>query len=131
VFESAEQLSLCLQVMTGIVETMQVHPQAMRTACEQGFITATDLADWLVRELNMPFRQAHHVTGSLVKQAQDKGCDLADLSLEIMQAVEPSITKAIFDVLTVEASVASRTSYGGTAPVRVKESVQRWKKVIS
>ena len=85
-----------------------------------GFPTATDLADWLVRALNMPFRDAHHVTGSLVKMAEDRGVDLADLSLADMQSVAPAITEAVFAVLSVDASVASRTSFGGTAPELVR-----------
>jgi argininosuccinate lyase len=124
VFEAAEQLSLCLKVMAGIVAEMTIHPEKMRAACEQGFITATDLADWLVRELGMPFRQAHHVTAALVEKAQAEGCALHQLSLEIMQAVEPDITAQIYDVLTVEASVASRISEGGTAPQRVKQALK-------
>ena len=89
---------------------------ALKAAAGHGFSTATDLADWLVRVLNMPFRDAHHVTGTLVKMAETKGCDLPDLSLADMQSVEAGITEDIFTVLSVEASVASRTSYGGTAP---------------
>lgn len=131
VFESAEQLSLCLKVMTGIIEELAVHPQKMREACDTGFITATDLADWLVRELGMPFRQAHHVTASLVEKAQAQGCKLHELALEVMQQVEPSINNNIFDVLTVEASVASRTSEGGTAPIRVQEAIEQWKMKLS
>ncbi|HBH43910.1 MAG TPA: argininosuccinate lyase, partial [Hyphomonas atlantica] len=89
--------------------------------------TATDLADWLVRELGLPFRDAHHVTGTLVAKAEEKGCDLADLSLAEMQAVHGGITDAVFGVLTVEASASSRTSYGATSPVRVAEQVAQWK----
>ena len=124
VFEAAEQLSLCLQVTAGMIEELTVHKDKMREACSAGFLTATDLADWLVRELGLPFREAHHVTAAIVQQAQEQGIELHELSLENMQAVEPRITEAIFDVLSVEASVASRTSFGGTAPVRVKESVE-------
>jgi argininosuccinate lyase len=95
----------------------------MRAAAGAGYTTATDLADWLVAELGMPFRDAHHVVGATVKLAETKGCDLDQLSLEDLQGIEPNITDAVYDVLTVEASVAARQSFGGTAPVRVKESV--------
>ncbi len=88
-----------------------------------GFITATDLADWLVRELGLPFREAHHITGALVRLAEEKGCGLAELPLAEMQAVEPRITAEIRAGLTVEASVASRTSFGGTAPANVRRAV--------
>ncbi len=119
----ADARALALAAMTGMVADMQPNVARLREAAAQGFSTATDLADWLVRELGMPFRDAHHVTGSLVKIAEDRGCDLADLSLETMQSVEGRITQAVYDVLTVEASVRSRVSYGGTAPVRVGEQV--------
>ena len=98
----------------------------MRELAGSGFATATDLADWLVRVLNLPFRDAHHVTGRLVAAAEAKGVDLGGLSLAEMQAVEPRITEDVFSVLTVEASVASRTSYGGTAPANVAEQAARW-----
>jgi argininosuccinate lyase len=99
----------------------------MRAAAAKGFSTATDLADWLVRELGLPFRDAHHVTGELVARAEAKACDLTDLTLDDMQAVHADITRAVFDVLTVEASASSRTSYGATSPVRVAEQVAQWK----
>jgi argininosuccinate lyase len=95
----------------------------MRESASWGFTTATDLADWLVRELGMPFRNAHHVTGAIVKIAEDKGCDLSDLSLDEMQSVDAAITKDVYDVLTIDASVASRTSYGGTAQSNVREQI--------
>jgi argininosuccinate lyase len=98
----------------------------MRAFAGSGYATATDLADWLVRELKLPFRTAHHVTGRLVAAAEAKGVDLAGLSLDEMRAVEPGITEAVFGVLTVDASVASRTSYGGTAPANVAEQARRW-----
>ena len=110
-----------------MVETITFYPEAMRAAAARGFSTAADLADFLVRELGMPFREAHHVTGALVAKAEAGGVDLADLSLEAMQAVEPRLTDAIYSVLTVEKSAASRTSFGGTAPVRVAEQVAAWK----
>lgn len=130
VFEAAEQLSLCLKVTAGMIEEMKVHPEAMRTACGAGFITATDLADWLVRELGMPFRNAHHATAAIVQKAQEKECRIDELPLEVMQSVEPKLHNGVYDVLSVEASVASRTSFGGTAPSRVKDAVadarNRW-----
>lgn len=97
--------------------------EAMKAAAGRGFTTATDLADWLVRVLGMPFRQAHHVTGTLVGLADGKGCGLEDLSLEEMQGVEPAITEDVFAVLGVDNSVASRTSFGGTAPDNVRAAI--------
>ncbi len=126
-FDAADTIQLMIAAMEGMVRDLQPNPDALRAAAGHGFSTATDLADWLVRVLGMPFRDAHHVTGSLVKMAEDRGCDLADLSLTDMQAIEPGITDNVFGVLTVEASVASRTSYGGTAPVRVREQIARWR----
>jgi argininosuccinate lyase len=102
----------------------------MREVAAQGFATATDLADWLVREAGVAFREAHHITGRAVKAADDAGIDLADLSLETLQAIDVRIDERVFDVLTVEASVNSRTSHGGTAPVRVREQVARWKALL-
>ena len=96
----------------------------MRAATAAGFLTATDLADWLVRVLGVPFREAHHITGSIVARAEAKGCDLAALPLKDMQAVEPRITKAVFEVLGVDNSVDSRVSFGGTAPARVREAAK-------
>jgi argininosuccinate lyase len=98
----------------------------MRLAAGRGYATATDLADWLVKELKMPFRDAHHVTGSIVKAAETKGVDLEGLALSDMQAIEPRITKAVFSVLSVENSVKSRTSYGGTAPQNVAKMARQW-----
>jgi len=126
-FEAFDTFDLCTRAMTGMVATMEFRPDAMRAAAAKGFSTATDLADWLVRELGLPFREAHHVTGALVAMAEKQGADLADLSLADMQGVHKGITDAIFDVLTVEASALSRTSYGGTSPVRVAEQVAQWK----
>ena len=123
VFETDDTLALCITAMEGMVRDMTPNAEAMRDAAERGFLTATDLADWLVRVLNMPFREAHHVTGRAVKAAEDKGCKLAELPLADLQAIEPRITGDIFQVLTVEASVGSRLSFGGTAPTRVREAV--------
>ncbi len=122
-FEVSDTLELCLAAMTGMISDLTVDPAAMRSATERGYITATDLADWLVRRLGLPFRQAHHVTGSIVKRAEDKGCGLAELTLAEMQAVLPEITMEVFAVLSVDRAVASRTSYGGTAPEQVMTQV--------
>ncbi|MEM7545425.1 MAG: argininosuccinate lyase [Pseudomonadota bacterium] len=126
VFDAADALALALAAMTGMVSDMAPNADVLRRAAGAGFATATDLADWCVRVLNIPFRDAHHITGALVKTAEDQGVDLSDLKLADMQAVEPRITDDVFDVLTVEASVASRTSYGGTAPDQVKAQIARW-----
>ncbi|HYD32768.1 MAG TPA: argininosuccinate lyase, partial [Azospirillaceae bacterium] len=124
VFETDDTMALCITAMEGMVRDMKPDATSMRAAAERGFLTATDLADWLVRVLGLPFREAHHVTGRLVKRAEDKGTGLSQLSLAEMQTVEPRITQDIFTVLTVEASVASRLSFGGTAPERVREAVK-------
>lgn len=120
VFDAVDTLGLCLAAMRGMMEGAEANEECMRKAVDSGFITATDLADWLVRKLDFPFRNAHHVTGELVKMAEEKGVGLDELSIEDMQRVEPAITHDIFDVLGVENSVASRTSFGGTAPENVK-----------
>ena len=103
----------------------------MRAMAGAGFATATDLADWLVRILRLPFRTAHHVTGRLVARAEAQNLDLASLSLADMQAEEPGITQEIFNVLTVDTSVASRTSYGGTAPANVAAQARRWQEALA
>ncbi|SDX30960.1 argininosuccinate lyase [Roseicitreum antarcticum] len=126
VFDAADTLMLALAAMEGMVRDMTAQVPALRAAAASGFSTATDLADWLVRTLNLPFREAHHVTGSLVKLAEDKGCDLPDLTLADMRSVHGDITGAVFDVLGVQNSVDSRVSYGGTAPRNVREQVARW-----
>ncbi|MEL6511279.1 MAG: argininosuccinate lyase, partial [Pseudomonadota bacterium] len=130
VFDAADNLMLALAAMEGMVKDMTANRAELRAAAATGFSTATDLADWLVRELGLPFRDAHHITGSLVALAETKGCDLPDLSLEDMQSVHADVTQSVFDVLGVENSVASRTSYGGTAPIRVREQVARWKDIL-
>ena len=122
-FDAAETLQLCVTAMTGMVADMKADREALAGATAHGFITATDLADWLVRALGIPFRRAHHVTGSIVKLAEDRGCRLEELSLADMQAVEPGITQDVFSVLSVENAVSSRLSSGGTAPERVREAV--------
>ena len=130
VFEAADTLELALAAMTGMIRDMAVNQDVLRKAAGAGFTTATDIADWCVRSINMPFRQAHHVAGRLVKLAEDKGCGLEDLSLADMQIVEPRLTPDAQAVLTVDASVASRVSFGGTAPQQVRQAVQaaraRW-----
>ncbi len=123
VFEAADTLELCLAATTGMVRDLTVDAEAMLRVADSGFSTATDLADWLVRVLGLPFREAHHRTGALVKRAEALQCSLADLPLAEMQAIEPRITAAVFDVLTVDRSVASRTSYGGTAPATVAAAI--------
>ncbi len=129
-FDAADNLMLALAAMTGMVADMTANREALKTAAASGFSTATDLADWLVRALGLPFRDAHHVTGSLVAMAESKGCDLPDLTLEDMQTVHEGITQDVFDVLGVENSVASRTSYGGTAPSQVRAQIAGWKEVL-
>jgi argininosuccinate lyase len=123
VFDAADTLALCLAATTGMVRDMRPDVDALRAATAGGFLTATDLADWLVRVLGLPFRQAHHATGAIVQCAAARGCSLADLSLAEMQKIEPRITKDIYDVLSVEKAVHSRESLGGTAPARVKAAV--------
>lgn len=122
-FDAVESLTLATAATAGMVADLTARPDRMRAGLEKGFPTATDLADWLVRVLNLPFRDAHHVTGALVAVAEARGVDLAELTLDEMQAVENRITSDIYSVLTPDASVASRTSFGGTAPARVREAV--------
>ena len=131
VFDAADNLMLALAAMEGMVKDMSANVDNLEAAAAAGFSTATDLADWLVRETGLPFRDAHHVTGSLVAMAEGKGCDLPDLSLEEMQSVSGAITEGIYDVLGVHNSVASRLSHGGTAPARVREQVARWKEILA
>ena len=127
VFDAADNLILGLAAMEGMVRDLTANRAALEQAASAGFSTATDLADWLVRALNLPFREAHHVTGALVKLAEDKGCDLPDLTLQDMQKIHGEITQEVYSVLGVQNSVASRTSYGGTAPGNVRAQIARWK----
>jgi argininosuccinate lyase len=127
IFDAAETLTLSLAATAGMVRDMKPQTERLAAAAGAGFSTATDLADWLVRSLKMPFRDAHHVTGTLVAKAEARGVDLSGLTLAEMQAVEPRITQGVFDVLTVEASVRSRISYGGTAPANVAAMAAEWK----
>jgi argininosuccinate lyase len=123
-FEVSDTLDLTIAAMTGMIIDLEADPAAMLAGMERGYITATDLADWLVRRLGMPFRQAHHITGAIVHRAEALGCGLAALPLAELRAIEPGITEEVFSVLSVENAVASRTSYGGTAPSRVCEAVK-------
>jgi argininosuccinate lyase len=127
VFDAAESLELAIAAMTGMVRDMTIRSDRMKAAAGSGSSTATDLADWLVREAGLPFRDAHHVTGRAVALAEGKGCDLAELSLEDLQAIHAAITADVYNVLTVEASVASRKSYGGTAPSEVRKQIAWWR----
>ena len=125
-FEAFDSLDLSLQAMTGMVATLTADKDRMRASASSGFSTATDLADWLVRELGTPFREAHHITGAAVKAAEAAGVGLGELSLDVLRTFEPRITREVFAVLSVDASVHSRRSYGGTAPARVREQVAQW-----
>ena len=123
VFEAAGLLTLCLAAMTGMVEASEFRTERMRAAAELGYATATDLADWLVRQANVPFREAHHITGAAVKLAEQKGVALDQLPLADLQAIDPRISADVFSALSVESSVAARASYGGTAPEQVRARV--------
>ncbi len=127
VFEAFDALDLSLRAMAGMVLDLDVDKARMRAAAGAGFSTATDLADWLVRTLDIPFRDAHHITGNAVKLAEARGVDLAQLELPDLQKLEARITADVYKVLTPEASCASRQSWGGTAPVEVRRQIQRWK----
>ncbi len=127
VFLAADTLALSLAAMEGMMSALEPDRAALEAAASAGFSTATDLADWLVREAGLPFRDAHHATGALVALAERTGRGLPDLTLEEMRGVRPEITEGVFDVLSVRASVASRTSHGGTAPARVREQVAAWR----
>ena len=131
VFDAADNLMLALAAMEGMVRDMTANVANLERAAASGFSTATDLADWLVRELGLPFRDAHHVTGALVALAEGKGCDLPELTLADMQSAHAGITAAVFDVLGVHNSVASRQSYGGTAPDQVRAQIARWKEMLT
>jgi len=129
-FEAFDALELSLLAMAGMVADLEPNAQRMAAAAGAGFSTATDLADWLVRELGMPFRDAHHVTGSAVKRCEALGCDLPALPLDELQKLDPRITDGVYSVLTPAASAASRTSYGGTAPAQVRAQIARWKETL-
>jgi len=129
-FEAFDALALALAAMTGMAGDLKANPEKMAAAAGAGYATATDLADWLVRRLGLPFRQAHHVAGQAVKRAEAKGLELADLPLAELQGLEPGITPDVYEVLTPLASASSRTSFGGTAPERVRAQVARWKEIL-
>lgn len=122
-FDAVENLNIAILATAGMVDDMRPNAHVMRASLQSGFPTATDLADWLVRVLNMPFREAHHVTGRIVALAEEHSIDIAQLTLPQLQSVEPTITEGVFSVLDVDSSVNSRTSYGGTAPENVKQAV--------
>ena len=125
-FECFDALALAIAALTGMVSDLEADKDAMKAAAGRGFSTATDIADWLVRVLNMPFREAHHVTGAIVALAEARGLSLEDLPLKDMQSIEPRITDDIFSVLSVDASAASRTSFGGAAPENVEAAATKW-----
>jgi argininosuccinate lyase len=123
VFEAAGLLTLCLAAMTGMVAATEFRTDRMRAAAELGYATATDLADWLVRQANIPFREAHHITGAAVKLAESRGVALDQLPLADLQAIDARIDERVYAALSVEASVAARCSHGGTAPAEVEKRV--------
>ncbi|MEM7619939.1 MAG: argininosuccinate lyase [Pseudomonadota bacterium] len=129
-FDALDSFSLVLAAMTGIIQDLEPQKEAMLKSAKQGYSTATDIADWLVRILGVPFRDAHHITGQIVSTAEQQNKTLDQLSLESLQNIEPQITNDIFSVLSVENSVISRTSYGGTAPQNVLKIAQAWKKQL-
>jgi len=130
VFNAFDNLDLAVRAMTGMVLDFKANPARMAAVAASGFATATDLADWLVQTLNIPFREAHHIAGAAVKLAETKGIDLPALSLKQLKSLHPGITADVYRVLTAEASAASRTSYGGTAPAQVRQQIARWKGLL-
>ncbi len=129
-FDALDAFGLALAAMTGMVADLSFNHERMRASAEAGFSTATDLADWLVREANIPFRDAHHITGHAVALAEQKGCGLDGLTIEDLKLLDPRLDSRVHKVLTVEASVASRKSYGGTAPDNVRAQIARWKQAL-
>ena len=127
VFDAADTVEICLAAMAAMIADLTADTEKMRTAAEPGFPTATDLADWVVQVLKKPFREAHHIAGSIVKRAEEMGVTLDKLPLDEMRKIEPAITDKVFAVLSLDASVNSRMSLGGTAPARVKEQVRLWR----
>ena len=130
VFDAADNLMVALAAMSGMIKDLKANKENMEAAAHFGFSTATDLADWLVQKLNLPFREAHHITGQIVQRAEAKKCDLCDLDLAVMREVDDRITEDIYSVLSVQNSVASRASYGGTAPSQVRSQIARWRKTL-
>jgi len=131
VFDAADTLELCLAAMAAMVADLAADAAKMRSAAEAGYPTATDLADWLVRVLKKPFREAHHIAGSIVAKCERAGVTLDKLPLGEMQAIEPGITGEVFAVLSLEASVQSRMSLGGTSPARIKEQLRFWRERLT
>ena len=131
IFAGVDALELSLAAMAGMVHDLTPNIERMAAAAGSGYSTATDLADWLVRETNLPFREAHHVTGAAVKRAEELGLDLSDMPLGELQKLDAKITDAVYQVLTPAASVASRTSYGGAAPSEVRKQIARWKETLA
>jgi argininosuccinate lyase len=127
VFAAFDALELSLAAIAGMIADLEPKLERMAAAAGAGYSTATDLADWLVRELDLPFREAHHITGAAVREAESRGCELAELPIETLTSLHPGITSGVYQVLSPKASVASRTSYGGTAPAQVRVQIQRWK----
>ncbi len=125
-FDALDNLALCIAALAGMVRDMKIDRKRLKVAAGAGYATATDLADWLVQRLNLPFREAHHITGRIVAVAEERGIGLEELTLQELQSIEPRITDEVFAVLGVENSVASRTSYGGAAPVNVRAAAQSW-----
>ena len=130
VFDAADNLMVALAAMSGMIKDLKANKENMEAAAHFGFSTATDLADWLVQKLNLPFREAHHITGQIVQRAEVKKCDLCDLDLAVIREVDDRITEDIYSVLSVQNSVASRGSYGGTAPSQVRSQIARWRKTL-
>jgi len=127
VFDAADTIEISLAAISGMIADMNANVVAMRKAAEVGFPTATDLADWIVQNLKMPFRDAHHIAGAIVRRAEERSCTLDQLPISDMQAIEPAITSDVYRVLSLEASVKARMSYGGTAPDRVREQLLFWR----
>ena len=130
VFDAADNLNLALCAMEGMIQDLNANRENLEFAAKSGFSTATDLADWLVRVLNLPFRDAHHVTGEIVGLAERSKCDLSEIELKEMQKIHSDITEDVFTVLSIENSVKSRSSYGGTSPEEVQFQIDRWKRVL-
>ncbi len=130
VFDAADNLMVALAAMSGMIKDLKANKENMEAAAHFGFSNATDLADWLVQKLNLPFREAHHITGQIVQRAEVKKCDLCDLDLAVIREVDDRITEDIYSVLSVQNSVASRASYGGTAPSQVRSQIARWRKTL-
>jgi argininosuccinate lyase len=130
IFDAADTLEISLVAMAAMIADLKVDADAMRKAADDGYPTATDLADWIVKMLRKPFREAHHAAGAIVARAEALGVTLDEVPLAEMQAIEPAITQDVFTVLSLEASVKARVSYGGTSPERVREQLKFWKEKL-